>query len=114
MTSAFYVNELICWGSNGSIEDVLSRAADLSAEMFGTDDPLSIFLAEERKQYWTGKTINLQAPAVSLDRVAAVLDGARERAIVSGTFSEHGISWLNESLADFCRQVRCAAQSGEG
>ena len=111
MSSAFKVQEFICWGSAATIEDILSRIADLSAKNFGSSDPLSIHLAEEQSLYWAGKVVELQVPTVSLIHVAAVLNSAREQALASGTFTEIGISWLNDTFKNFCTLVALMAQT---
>ena len=106
MSSAFKLGHAVCWGTAGAIEEILSRAADLSSATFGAEDPLSILLAEERRLYWGGKVVSFEPSKVSLGRLAAVLEGAREQAFATGQFTEIGIAWLSGPLTEFCEQVK--------
>ncbi|MBS0307806.1 MAG: hypothetical protein JSS58_02435 [Proteobacteria bacterium] len=110
MSSAFKLNEYICWGTAGAVEDILSRATELSNSMFGADAPISALLAEEQKLYWGGKVVAFESSKVSLVRLAAVLEAACEQARTSGMFTEVGIAWLTGPLAEFCQQVKLAAR----
>jgi hypothetical protein len=111
MTAALAYGDLLCWGTNASIEDILSRAATLSAETLAPSAPVSVLLAEEYTSYWGGKVVEFKMTGDSLKQLAALLESARELAIASRTFTEMGVGWLSGSLADFCRQLQVASRN---
>ena len=110
MSSAFRLDAYICWGTAGSVEDILTRAARLSSAMFGPDHPTSVVLAEERDLYWGGKVVDFSPSAVPLAPLSDALEAAREEARSSGTFTETGVDWLVEDLGHFCHHVTMAAR----
>jgi hypothetical protein len=109
MSSAIALDDVLCWGSTGAIEDILSRAAALSLAQFGADHPTTILLIEEDRTFWGGKVVVFPTSMSALGSLAQVLVAARDEARQSGEFTDVGLAWLDGSLADFCNRVRQAA-----
>jgi hypothetical protein len=97
MSASFRVFGEMFTGTNGAVEAYVEAMAALAAERFGSDDPLAAFLRDERDGFWSGKLVVLDdwlRDTADRDRFLALLDGATERLLREGTFSQYGVQWV--------------------
>jgi hypothetical protein len=114
MSAGFRVGGEVFWGTNGAVEAYLEALADLAAARLGLDDPLAAFLREERDVFQAGRVVPLDgwlaAPA-GRALLEGLLDGAADRLLREGVFSEYGREWVATVVSALRARV---AEGGPG
>jgi hypothetical protein len=113
MSAGFKVAGVVSWGTNGAVEVYVESMAGNAAERFGPDDPLAVFLREERDGFFTGKVVFLDewlADDAARDRLLAVLDAATEQLLREGVFSEYGREWVSSVVGGLRERIARGAE----
>jgi hypothetical protein len=97
MSAGFEVAGEVFWGTNGAVEAYVETMAAQAAARFGTDDPLAVYLAEQRDSFSMGRVLYLDewlGDAASRRRFAQLFDVATEELLRGDTFTEYGREWV--------------------
>ncbi len=103
MSAGFSIGNKVFWGSNGAVESYIEVMAAKAAERFGPDDPLAVFLRDEREQFYMGKVVFLDDWAADISRrrqFFELLDAATSQLLHSGLFNDCGREWVASVIAE--------------
>ena len=116
MSAGFKVAGEVFWGTNGAVEAYVEVMA-LEAEFrFGPDDPLTLFIRDERDSFSRGKIVFLDEwlrDVPSRVRVLTVLDAATNQLLREGTFTEYGREWVALVVSKLREQIAGHEHNGE-
>jgi hypothetical protein len=104
MSAGFRVAGEVFWGTNGQVESCIDAMAADAQARFGADDPLAVYLAEQRDSFSTGRVLFLDrwlADAAGRERFLTVLDAATERLLRGDVFVDYGREWVASVVAPF-------------
>jgi hypothetical protein len=103
MSAGFKIAGDIFWGTNGAVEAYVEALLSLATDRLGSDDPLTVFLQDERDGFSMGKIVLLDEwlrDASSRERFLGLLDAATERLLKQGTFTQYGQQWTSSVLSE--------------
>lgn len=103
MSAGFSVGDQVFWGSNGAVESYVEVMAAEAAERLGPDDPLAVFLRDERAQFFMGKVVFLDDWTADISRrrqLVELLDAAIHYLMHLEVFTDHGREWAASVMAE--------------
>ena len=101
MSAGFKVAGEVFWGTNGAVEAYVEALAEQAAARLGPDDPLTTFFRDERDTFHTGKIVFLDKPLAvpeTRSRLVELFDGATERLLREGAFTDYGRQWVESTM----------------
>ncbi len=114
MSSGFTVGGEEFVGTNGAVEAYIEA---LAADRYGADDPLAVYLAGERESPARGWAVSLDpwaADATGRGRLLGLLDGATDRLLREGVFSDYGRAWVASVVSALGARIAAGASAEPG
>lgn len=113
MSAGFKIAGEVFWGTNGVVEAYVEVLATLAADHFGADDPLAVFLQDERDGFSMGKIVLLDEwlrDAPARERFLGLLDTATERLLGEGAFTQSGQQWVSLVMGELRDRIAGGAR----
>jgi hypothetical protein len=111
MSAGFKVTGEVFWGTNGAVEAYVEAMAADAAGRLGPDDPLAVYLAEQRDSFASGRVLYVDeflVDAAGRARFQAVLDAATARLLRDDLFSDYGREWVASVVAALRARIAAA------